>query len=229
MTQVPWWPIRQRDRARAEPVSAEMVVDASLALLRSGGIEALSMRKVAAELGVSVSTVYWWAGNKEQLLALVVDAVHGTIDLPPADTTTPWVEQLRTYAEHTYAVYRAHTFVLPILAGGVLSGPRTLDVVERGLAVLGRVGFSHADAVATQSALAALILGFLPRTPGDDTRDTAWTHGGRLEDVDPERYPAVVAAAAELHAPDDVTRFRYALDVFLTGLAERAPTGGAVP
>ena len=43
---------------------------ASLDLLRSGGIEALSMRKVAAELGVSVSTVYRWAGNKEQLLAL---------------------------------------------------------------------------------------------------------------------------------------------------------------
>lgn len=228
MTEVPWWPVRRRDRARAEPVSAEMVVDASLAILRSGGIEALSMRKVAAELGVSVSTVYWWAGNKEQLLALVVDEVHRGITLPADDAGAPWDERLRAYAEQTYAVYRAHTFVLPMIVGGVLTGPHTLDVVECGLAILASAGFSHDDAVAAQAALAALILGFLPRTPGDAPRDEVWTQGHRLEEADATRYPTVVAAAPMLHDADDVARFRFALDVFLAGLAARAP-GSAGP
>jgi AcrR family transcriptional regulator len=222
VTEVPWWPVRRRDRATAEPVSAEMVVRASLDLLRSGGIEALSMRKVAAELGVSVSTVYWWAGNKEQLLALVADEVHRGIELPPDAPTASWVEQLRTYAEHTYAVYREHAFVLPIITAGVLTGPHTLDVVECGLAILTRAGFSRADAVAAQSALAALILGFLPPTPGGAAREEAWTHGHRLDEADAHRYPTVVAAAAELHDPDHDARFRFALAVFLAGLAAPA-------
>jgi len=80
---IPWWPSRERERARpTEPASRERVVEVALELLRVGGLDALSMRKVAAELGVSVSTVYWWAGNKEQLLALVVDEIHGRIRLP---------------------------------------------------------------------------------------------------------------------------------------------------
>ena len=199
-----------------------MVVQASLELLRTGGIESLSMRKVAAELGVSVSTVYWWAGNKEQLLALVADEVHAAIELPAASAGTPWLDQLRTYAERTHAVYRTHAFVLPIITGGVLTGPHTLDVVECGLAILTRAGFSTADAVAAQSALAALILGFLRPTAGAEARDEAWTHGHRLEDAGAERYPTVVAAAGDLHADDDDGRFRFALDVFLAGLAERA-------
>ena len=153
--------------------------------------------------------------------------MHGSIDLPHADGRTPWIDQLRTYAEHTYAVYRAHAFVLPIIAGGVLTGPHTLDVVERGLAILGHAGFSRDDAVAAQSALAALILGFVRPSPSADARDEAWTQGGRLEDVDAARYPSVVAAADELHATDDDARFGFALDVFLAGLAARAP--GAAP
>ena len=63
---IPWWPSsRERGRTRPiDPVSPERVVDAALELLRIGGLDALSMRKVAAELGVSVSTVYWWAGQQ---------------------------------------------------------------------------------------------------------------------------------------------------------------------
>ena len=202
-----------------------MVVDASLALLRSGGADALSMRKVAAELGVSVSTVYWWAGNKEQLLGMVADAVHGRIELPSPDAATPWVEQLRVYADRSYDTYRAHAFVLPIITRGVLTGPRTLDVVERGLAILEHAGFARVDAVAAQSALAALILGFVRPAGADDGRDN-WTQGHRLDELDAERWPAIVAAAGELHDVNDAARFRYALDVFLAGLAglaARAP------
>ena len=221
MTEVPWWPVRRRDRASAEPVSAALVVEASLSLLRSGGVDALSMRKVAAELGVSVSTVYWWAGNKEQLLGMVADAVHGRIELPTPDLGAPWVEQLREYAERSFDTYRAHAFVLPIITRGVLTGPRTLDVVECGLVILGHAGFTRADAVAAQSALAALILGFV-RPAGAEAGRDSWTQGHRLDELDADRWPAIVGAAGELHDVDDAARFRYALDVFLTGLAVRA-------
>ena len=198
------------------------MVEASLALLRNGGADALSMRKVAAELGVSVSTVYWWAGNKEQLLGMVADAVHGTIELPSPDPATPWVDQLRIYAERSYEAYRAHAFVLPIITRGVLTGPRTLDVVECGLSILEHAGFARVDAVASQSALAALILGSVRPAGYDDGRDN-WTQGHRLDELDATRWPAIVDAAGDLHDVDDDARFRYALDVFLAGLATRAP------
>jgi hypothetical protein len=112
--------------------------------------------------------------------------------------------------------------VLPIITRGVLTGPRTLDVVECGLAILERAGFARVDAVATQSALAALILGFVRPATSDDSRE-AWTRGHRLDELDAARWPAIVAAAAELHDIDDDARFRFALDVFLAGLVAHAP------
>jgi AcrR family transcriptional regulator len=222
---IPWWPSRERERARrTEPASRERVVEVALDLLRVGGLDALSMRKVAAELGVSVSTVYWWAGNKEQLLALVVDEIHGRIELPNDDPAVAWVEQLRTYAENSYAVYSQYAFVFPIVFRGVLAGPNTCDLVECALRILRRGGFSDDEAVAAHSALGALVLGFVRHVadpaPGDDV---VWTAGHRLEELDRARYPATVAMAAELQAHDPDRRFGFALDAFLGGLAARAP------
>jgi AcrR family transcriptional regulator len=222
---IPWWPSRERGRNRpVDPVSPERVVEAALELLRSGGLDALSMRKVAAELGVSVSTVYWWAGNKEHLLALVVDEIHGKIDLPTNDPDASWIDQLRVYSENSYAVYAAHPFVLPVVFGGVLAGPNTCDLVESALAILQRAGFSNDEAVAAQSALAALILGFLQPAPHGPPRDeVVWTAGHRLEELDPAQFPATVAMAEELQTRDPDARFRFALDAFLSGLAAHAP------
>jgi AcrR family transcriptional regulator len=222
---IPWWPSRERERARpTEPVSRERVVEAALELLRAGGLDALSMRKVAAELGVSVSTVYWWAGNKEQLLALVVDEIHGRIELPDDDPTVPWTEQLRVYSENSYAVYAQHAFVFPVVFRGVLAGPNTCDLVECALRILRRGGFTNDEAVAAYAALGALVLSSVRRgTEPDPRHDVVWTAGHRLEELDPDRYPATVAMAAELQAPDADERFRFALDAFLAGLAARAP------
>ncbi|HXY91192.1 MAG TPA: TetR/AcrR family transcriptional regulator [Acidimicrobiia bacterium] len=213
---IPWWPARERERARpAEPVSRDRVVEAALELLRAGGLDALSMRKVAAEVGVSVSTVYWWAGNKEQLLALVVDEIHGRIELPADDPDVPWTEQLRVYAENSYAVYAEHSFVLPIVFVGVLTGPHTCDLVECGLRILRRGGLTHEQTVAAHAALAALILGFVRSGPRGDI---VWTGGHRLEELHPDRYPVTIALAAELQTADPDGRFRFALDRFLAGL-----------
>jgi AcrR family transcriptional regulator len=222
---IPWWPARERERARArEPASRERVIDVALHLLRVGGLDALSMRKVAAELGVSVSTVYWWAGNKEQLLAMVVDEIHGRIELPDDDPNVSWVDQLRTYAQRCYAVYSEYAFVFPVVFRGVLAGPNTCDLVECALRILRRGGFSNDEAVAAHSALGALVLSFVRHggepSPNDEV---VWTAGHRLEELDPQRYPATVAMAAELQTRDPDRRFRFALDAFLAGLAARAP------
>jgi len=228
---IPWWPSRERERARpTEPASRERVVEVALELLRVGGLDALSMRKVAAELGVSVSTVYWWAGNKEQLLALVVDEIHGRIRLPDDDPALPWVEQLRAYAENSYAVYSEHAFVFPIVFRGVLAGPNTCDLVECALGIMRRGGFTNDEAVAAYSALGALVLSFVRHGFESMRRDeVVWTAGHGLEELDAERYPTTVAMAAELQASDPDRRFRFALDAFLAGLATRAPSMRSLP
>lgn len=221
---IPWWPSRERERSRpSEPASRERVIEAALDLLRAGGLDALSMRKVAAELGVSVSTVYWWAGNKEQLLALVVDEIHGRIAKPADDPRVAWADQLRVYAENSYVVYSTHAFVLPVVFGGVLAGPNTCDLVECALQILRRAGFANDDAVAAYSALVALVLGFVrPDSESDARDDVVWTGGHRLEELDPSRFPATVAMAAELQTRQPDPRFRFALEAFLSGLEARA-------
>ena len=92
------------------------------------------------------------------------------------------------------------------------------------LAILRRGGLTNDEAVAAHSALGALILGFLrpgPTASPDD--DVIWTAGHRLEELDPAQFPATVAMAGELQSPDPDARFRFALDVFLSGLAAGAP------
>src|SRR5438067_13739090 len=63
------------------PADHERIVAAARALIEAGGVEALSMRKLAAEIGVAPTAIYWHVGSREDLLNAVLDAT--ILDLPP--------------------------------------------------------------------------------------------------------------------------------------------------
>jgi AcrR family transcriptional regulator len=59
----------------ADPVSRERVLDVALAIVESDGVDALTMRALAAKLGVAVTAIYWHVGNRDALLAALVDRI----------------------------------------------------------------------------------------------------------------------------------------------------------
>ena len=75
--------------ARAEPLSREAVVDAALRLVEDEGVPALTMRRVAAELGVAVTAIYWHVGNRDALLDELVDRIVADIGAIRPSGSTP--------------------------------------------------------------------------------------------------------------------------------------------
>ena len=83
--------------ARAEPLSREAVVDGALRLVEDEGVPALTMRRVAAELGVAVTAIYWHVGNRDALLDELVDRIVADIGAIRPSGSTP-VERIASVA-----------------------------------------------------------------------------------------------------------------------------------
>ena len=77
------------EATRAEPLSREAVVDAALRLVEDEGVPALTMRRVAAELGVAVTAIYWHVGNRDALLDELVDRIVADIGAIRPSGSTP--------------------------------------------------------------------------------------------------------------------------------------------
>ena len=88
------------------PLSRERVLRAAIALADEGGIEALSMRKLARELGVEAMSLYNHVANKDEILDGIIDLVAGEVDLPAA--TTDWKTAIRESAISTRDAFLRH-------------------------------------------------------------------------------------------------------------------------
>ena len=72
----------RRGRRRREPISREAIVTAAIQLLDREGLAALSMRRLAEELGTGAASLYWHVGSKDGLLELIFDRVIGEVEMP---------------------------------------------------------------------------------------------------------------------------------------------------
>src|SRR5262245_60373995 len=82
----PWQRLPDRhSRRRREPISREAIVSAAVKLLDREGLAALSMRRLAEELGTGAASLYWHVGSKDGLLDLVLDQLIGEEQVPDAD------------------------------------------------------------------------------------------------------------------------------------------------
>jgi AcrR family transcriptional regulator len=78
----PWW--RQREEAQRRPLTRDAIVEAALVVLEREGMNGLSMRKVAEELGTGAASLYWHVRDKEELLSLRRDAAQISLGRIPA-------------------------------------------------------------------------------------------------------------------------------------------------
>src|SRR4051794_31260107 len=96
----PWWRKRPEPAREREPLTRERIVDAALVLLEREGINGLSMRKLAQELGTGAASLYWHVGDKEQLLSLLLDRIVGESELVEPDAEH-WQDQVKEFARAT--------------------------------------------------------------------------------------------------------------------------------
>lgn len=140
-------------------LTREHIVGTALALVDREGLNALSMRRLGAELGVDPMAVYYHVPNKDALLDAIVEAVMADIDLSADDPAADPAERVLWAARAYRDALLAHTNALPI----VLSrGPRTPDAmrpVEVLIGILRDGGLGPAQAMAGMNAIAATVRG----------------------------------------------------------------------
>jgi TetR/AcrR family tetracycline transcriptional repressor len=217
----------ERGAARRRPaVTLDALVAAGLAVLQRDGLDALSMRSVAAELGVQAPSLYWHVRDKSELLDLLADGLLAAAELPPA--RGDWRRQLRELAWAYRAFLHERRDAVRVLAGRFPSGPGMARAMEHQLTLLHRGGFARQDAAYITYAMSTLVLGFVHgeqhpvtaavATGAVGTRDAVDAIGKSIAELPPDIYPHLAASARELTEPSMDPRFEFLVERFLDGL-----------
>ena len=236
----PWQRLPDRQaRRRKEPISRDAIVAAAVRLLDREGLAALSMRRLAEELGTGAASLYWHVGSKDGLLDLVLDQIIGENQVPAADPSR-WREQLKDVARDQRRISLRHPYVVRISIGRIPMGPNALQFSERVLAILRAGGLSPRLAVQGYLLLIATVNGFTVDETG--VEDGAGPGGrappgdlaARQQAADMARdyiaslpaglFPTMTALADEFALADPDERFELLIDIFVDGLARRAAT-----
>ena len=209
------------DQPRRPGLTRAWITEVALALADARGVESLSMRALAKELGVEAMSLYNHIRNKDDLLDAVVDTVVGRIDLP--GTGGNWQNELRRRAHSMRTVFLAHPWAPPLIVGRINVGPNMLALSEATLGCLRAAGFSYVQADHAMNALDSLIYGFhllersMPVQP-EDYAEAASTH---LPEIDADRYPHFCALGQMVAegSYDGVNHMAFGLDLMLDALA----------
>ena len=207
-----WAPRRRPTRGPKPALTLDQITEAATAIADSEGLAAVSMQRVAADLGYTKMSLYRYLPGKEELVAAMRERAIGQ----PPEIGDDWRQALTDWASAMLRAYAAHIWALEASVGRRLIGPNEIAWLEAALAVLppGLTGAERLDAVATIAGHVRMIAGQIGGTEGD----LAAAMGMALREH-AERFPAVVAALTEVATQggaDDA--FGFGLGRILDGL-----------
>jgi AcrR family transcriptional regulator len=212
----PIWLRPEGSRRGPRPtLSRAEITRAAIELADTGGLDAVSMRRIGARLGAGATSLYSYVSTKDDLYELMVDEVIGRIRVPRP--SGDWRADLREVAERTHAVLRRHPWFVQLgIQPGL--GPKTQAYGAAALAALDGLGLGVAAQINVLAALNNYVVGFVHR-------ETAWERLRSRSGLDraAEQDAALaehVAVRLELTSRDS---FRFGLDCLLDGVAARVP------
>jgi AcrR family transcriptional regulator len=212
-------------RPTPAPLSRERIVRAAIALADADGLDAVSLRKVATALDVGPMRLYGYIASKEELLDLMVDAVHAEI----RPTGDGWREVLRSLAETTRQTAHEHEWLADLLGGRPQLGPHALAGGEAVVAALAGVDVDIVMPVV--GAVNAYVIGAVRReiaerraervTGMDEKRWQAALGPYLVRTFATGRFPALAAVVRDAAHLDADETFRIGLDFVLDGIGAR--------
>jgi AcrR family transcriptional regulator len=211
------------DSERRAQLTREQVVAAAIELADRDGIESISMRRLAQELGVEAMSLYTHVRNKEDLLDGMVDAVIGMIPVDADADAADWRTSLRRMALSARGVMLRHPWAPRTVETRAAPGLAGLAYANAVLGILREGGFSIAQAHHALHILGSRVLGFtqgvFDDSPGPDP-EAAVSLPDELAAAFP--YAAEMALAVThggaLGPCDDDGEFEFSLDFILDGL-----------
>jgi AcrR family transcriptional regulator len=216
----PWWSKRgDSSRAERKPLTRDAIVDAALRLLERDGLQGLSMRRVATELGAGAASLYWHVGDKEQLLALMLDRIVGEAE--PVEPRATWQETVKESLRATRRLMNKRRDAAQISLGRIPAGPNSLPVMERSLAILKDAGLPP-RAIGYAADMFALFVGGFAFEESMPAQGDPKAFGEYLKSLPADRFPMLSGLADELVEGGPDERFEFAIDLLVKGLEAMA-------
>jgi AcrR family transcriptional regulator len=208
------------NRSAAErrlPLTRQGIVEAAMRIVDADGLPALTMRRLAGDLGVATTAIYWHLRTRDEVLLGMLEVAVEEIEVPH-DEGALWVDDLRTVCRSMRSMLRRHPWI-PLVHGAFpgMSAPRYLTAVS---AVGTRAGFD-----ADQIALVARLLGTF--VVGSTLRETSEPPAHSARDATLARWaelgePELAQLMPALARVDDDALFERGLSYLLAGLSADA-------
>lgn len=220
---------KARDDTERTRLSKQAVTERALALADASGPEALTIRRLAQDLGVTPMALYWHFRSKEELIAGITDRIWREIHID-VDPAAPWPAQLRGLLESLIDVLRAHPSASQLLLEGEKQSEGARQATEVALEVLHQAGFDpgHASEIARATLYTGLMLvmsepGYDPALTSEQRVDLQRRKLVELASLPPDRYPRLVEAAGPMTACDaPELHYRFGVDLFIAGVEAMA-------
>ena len=206
-----------------EPLSCERIARAAVALADADGIDGLSMRKLALELGSAPMSLYRHFANKERLLDAMVDLVFAEAEIPTGQAN--WKSEMRERAMATRAALSRHRWANGLMETRTNPGPANARYHNAFMGCLREAGFPFRQAVHAYNAVQSYTYGFCSQemqlefeTPEESVELAATTLGGHAEE-----YPYIAEVAAEFAKSGGYNydeEFEISLDLILDAIEQ---------
>ncbi len=204
--------------AKRRPLSRRRVLEAAVRFADREGLEALSMRKLGADLGVEAMSLYNHVPNKNALLDGMVEVLLGRLSIPSEEEG--WEERVKEAYRGFRRLAHEHPNVFPLL---VVRPPDTMDgawLVEEFLKTLRGAGFDAMTALHAFRALSGYAMGYaMAEIRGFAMEPDGGRAGARA--LSEEEFPNVSDLGDRLGGVDRDAEFEFGLDLILAGLREK--------
>jgi AcrR family transcriptional regulator len=203
-------------------LSREKVLRTAVAVADVGGLNALTIRTLAQELGVRPMTVYHYVSGKDEILDAIIDMVFSEIELPSVGGD--WRSEMRRRARSAQRVLRRHRWAIGLMESRPNAGPATLRHHDVVLGTLRSAGFSPAMAAHAYAVIDSFTYGFALQEaslPFDGSAPTADASSSAVARFTDDAYPHLAAMVTEHYVLPDYTfgdEFEFGLNLVLQAL-----------
>ena len=216
--------INEEPDAERTRLSKHAVVDRALKLADADGLDALTIRKLAQDLGVTPMALYWHFRSKDDLLEGMSEQIWGEVEVN-VDPSVPWWTQLQGGLESLIRVLRAHRSAPQLVLEHEKRNEAALHATEAALAILRGAGFDalHAAEIARSTLWTAITLvmseaGYHPELSDEERAE--WNRRSQIElaMLPAARYPRLVECAAPMANCDPDFHYRFGVELFIAGV-----------
>lgn len=198
-------------------IAREQVIAAAFRLLDEAGIEGVSLRKVACELGIRAPSLYWHFKSKQALIDAMADALIEDVarDIPPGQ---PWRITLLQIAHQLRRGFKTHRDGARVYAGTYLVSENVLRLGETMLAALADAGAPVEFGAATAMDLAYYVMGFVIEEQAVPDYRQVEDVSKAFQALSQARFPHCWRARQQLIEPDFEGRFAQGVNLMLDGI-----------